>query len=99
MRITIAACLLALTAGCDRPDSQTSTAQALDGLDAVELERVAAKPWLEHDDESKAPEAGLLEALTAGSSADPASADGHTAIVRTALVEWAARVRHELGDG
>jgi hypothetical protein len=98
MRITIAACLLALTAACDRPDTLTSTTHALDGLDVVELERAAAKPWLEHDDESKLTETFLLQALTAGYSADPASADGQTTIVRTALVEWAARVRHELGD-
>jgi hypothetical protein len=98
MRIPIAACLLALAAGCDRPDTLAATAQAIDGLDAVNLERFAAKPWLARSEESPMVEASLLEALTAGYATDPASADGHKAIVRTALVEWAARVRHDLGD-
>jgi hypothetical protein len=97
---TLAACVLALTFGaCDRPDSTSTTTLALDGLDAVELERAAAEPWLRHDKQSPEIEAALAKALLGGYAANPATPDGHAALVRTALVEWAARVRHQLGDG
>ncbi|MBP9205136.1 MAG: hypothetical protein KBG28_14300, partial [Kofleriaceae bacterium] len=97
--------LLALTAlttatACDQTSVSRQVQLALDGEDPVAIERTMAPYWLE-----RAPgaideiEAALDEALRAGYGADPSTADGSAALTRTALVEWARRVRRELGDG